>query len=261
MPIVHADGADLFYESTGEGDPLLLIMGLGSDSRGWALQVPAFSSSYRVITFDNRGVGKSSAPPEPYSTEQMAGDAAAVLDAAGVERAHVVGVSLGGAIAQHLALKWPERIRSLVLASTWAGPSEWRSRVRKMQLDVAERGRDALIRARLLFIFTPTLFLENPQMISTIEKVMISDHATLDGYLRQVDAAEEHDVRARLAEITAPTLVISSERDILVPPELSTEVARLIPGAELLMLDSAHAVQFEEAQRFNEAVLAFLARS
>src|SRR6266542_6484129 len=99
MATVGVKGAELFYEVAGDGDPVLLIMGLGADARGWGLQAPVFAKTHRVITFDNRGVGRSSVPDGPYSTEQMARDALAVLDAAGVERAHVLGVSLGGAIA------------------------------------------------------------------------------------------------------------------------------------------------------------------
>jgi pimeloyl-ACP methyl ester carboxylesterase len=158
-------------------------------------------------------------------------------------------------------LRAPERVRSLILACTWAGPSLWRTRVRDLQVAIARTaGRDALIGARMLFVFSPNLFNENPEMIGLIEKTLRDDSASLEGYLAQVDAAEAHDVRARLGELTIPTLAITGRRDILVPPELTEEIAALIPGAELLMLDSAHAIQFEEVERFNDAVLAFLAK-
>ena len=113
MQRIRAGDADIAFDVTGVGDPLLLIMGLGADSKMWMLQTPTFSERLRCITFDNRGVGESSIPEGPYSTEQMAGDALAVLDALDVERAHVLGISLGGAIAQQVALKAPERVRSL----------------------------------------------------------------------------------------------------------------------------------------------------
>jgi 3-oxoadipate enol-lactonase len=261
MPTVGAGGAEIYYEVSGEGDPLLLIMGLGADSRGWILQQGVFAEHHRVVAFDNRGVGRSSCPPGPYSTEGMAQDALAVMDAAGVERAHVLGVSLGGAIAQHLALRAPERVRSLILAATWAGPSFWRARVRDMQLAIARSaGREALITARMLFVFSPPLFNNNPEMTALIEKTLLDDSASLEGYLAQLDAAELHDVRARLGKVRIPTLAITGRRDILVPPELTEEIASLIPGAELTILDSAHAIQFEEVERFNAAVLAFFAK-
>jgi 3-oxoadipate enol-lactonase len=259
MPYTENDGANIWYEVSGEGDPLLLIMGLGADSTGWILQRKPFAERYQVIVFDNRGVGRSSCPPPPFSTEQMAGDALAVLDAVGIERAHVLGVSLGGAIAQHVALRAPERVRSLILAATWAGPSVWRSRVRDVQLAVARTaGREALITLRMLFVFSPLLFNDNPQLADLIQKTLLESPATLEGYLAQVDAAEFHDARARLGELTMPTLAITGRRDVLVPPELTEEIASSIAGAELVKLESAHAIQFEEVAAFNDAVLSFL---
>jgi 3-oxoadipate enol-lactonase len=259
MPSVGAEGAEIYYETTGEGDPLLLIMGLGADTRGWAMQMPAFAEKYRVIAFDNRGVGKSSVPPPPYTTEQMARDALAVLDAEEIGRAHVLGVSLGGTIAQELILTAPERVRSLALGSTWAGPSEWRSRVRTVQLGILRtEGVEALVRLRALFIFSPPMFEKAPQMMDFIEKTMAE--TPLEGYLHQLDAAEAHDARARLGTINAPTLVLTGRRDILVPPELSVEIASLVPGAELVEFETAHAIQLEESALFNETVLAFFAK-
>src|SRR5216683_5128956 len=159
MPSISAEGAEIYYETSGSGDPLLLIMGLGADSRGWTMQMHAFAEKYRVIAFDNRGVGKSSVPPPPYTTKQMARDALAVLDAEEIARAHVLGVSLGGTIAQELVLAAPDRVRSLALGSTWAGPSEWRSRLREMQLGILDtQGVEALVRARVLFIFSSPMF-------------------------------------------------------------------------------------------------------
>jgi len=107
MPIARSGDADIAYEITGSGDLLLMIMGFLADSRMWVLQTPAFAEHFSCITFDNRGVGMSSRPPGPYTMEQMASDALAVMDDAGIERAHVLGISMGGAIAQHVALKAP----------------------------------------------------------------------------------------------------------------------------------------------------------
>jgi len=259
VPSVGAEGAEIYYETAGDGDPLLLIMGLGADSRGWTMQMHAFAERYRVLSFDNRGVGKSSVPLPPYTTGQMARDALAVLDAEEIERAHVLGVSLGGTIAQELVLEAPDRVRSLALGSTWAGPSAWRSRLRRMQLGILEtHGVEALVRARSLFIFSPPMFEKAAQIMDLIEKTMAE--TPLEGYLHQLDAAEAHDARARLGEVRTPTLVLTGKRDILVPPELSIEVASLIPGAELVTLETAHAIQLEESALFNETVLAFFAK-
>src|SRR5439155_5217989 len=203
--------------------------------------------------------GKSSAPPPPYTTKPMATDTLAVLDDAGIERAHVLGVSLGGAIAQELVLAAPPGVRSLALGSTWPGPSVWRSRIRQLQLGILQtQGVEALVRFRALFIFSPALVTGAPAMMDVIEKTMAE--TPLEGYLHQLDAAETHDARARLGEVTTPTLVLTGKRDILVPPELSFEVASLISSAQLEVFETAHAIQLEEAQRFNETVLAFFAK-
>ncbi|HEV2685946.1 MAG TPA: alpha/beta fold hydrolase, partial [Actinomycetota bacterium] len=206
MPSVDSGGAEIYYETAGEGDPLVMIMGLGADSRGWAMQTNVFAERYQLVLIDNRGVGKSSVPPGPYTIKQMAADTLAVMDDVGIERPHVLGVSLGGAIAQELALAAPERVRSLALGSTWAGPTDWRSRIRATQLGILHsEGVEALVRFRMLFIFSPVLFQTAPALMTVIEKTMAE--TALDGYLQQVDAAETHDARARLGEITAPTLV------------------------------------------------------
>jgi len=121
MPTTNANGINLYYEVYGQGEPLLLIMGLSLNSKSWFRTLPALSEHYQVIIFDNRGVGLSDKPNTPYSIELMAEDARAVLDAAGVETAHVYGISMGGMIAQKLAIKYPERIRSLILGCTTSG--------------------------------------------------------------------------------------------------------------------------------------------
>src|SRR5258708_9901057 len=138
--------------------------------------------------FEKWGGGKASVRPAPYTSEEMARDALAVLGAEEIERAHVLGVSLGGTIAQHLVLMAPDRVRSLALGSTWAGPSDWRSRLRRMQLGILEsNGVEALVRARVLFIFSPTLFESAPQMMDLIEKTMAE--TPLQGYPHQIEAA------------------------------------------------------------------------
>ncbi|HYR96314.1 MAG TPA: alpha/beta hydrolase [Candidatus Binatus sp.] len=130
MSVAKVDSIDLYYEEHGSGDPLLLIMGLAADSTAWMFQVPDFAKRYRTIVFDNRGVGRSSKPPGPYTIHQMADDAAALLETLGVQRAHVVGVSMGGMIAQELALRHPARVRGLVLSCTYPEPDAQAERER-----------------------------------------------------------------------------------------------------------------------------------
>lgn len=260
MPIVRAGDADVFYEIRGEGDPLLMIMGLAADSRMWMLQTPAFSASYRIITFDNRGVGRSSSPPGPYTMEQMAADALAVLDASGVERAHVLGISMGGAIAQHLALKAPERVGTLVLAATWCHRNPYLDRMSALGRLIADSlGQEALVRASMLWLFTPRFFLERERVISALEQMALAFQPPVSTFVNQTAAVAAHDVREQLAAVTAPALVLVGRQDILVPPELAEVLAASIPGATLRILDGGHAFNVENAEEFNRTVLDFLA--
>lgn len=260
MPTVRSGDADIFYDEQGQGDPLLLIMGYALDSRMWMLQVPVFSGSHRTIVLDNRGVGSSSCPPGPWSMEQMAGDALAVLDACEVERAHVVAISMGGAIAQQLALKAPERVRSLTLAATWAGPNPWLERViayeRLTQGAVSQEARAKLM---TLLLFTPAFMIANAAMVESLEAMGLEFAPSEETLRNQREASAGHDVRERLSSITAPTQVLVGKRDVFVPPELSREIADAIPGATLELFETGHAFIVEEGDAFNRTVLDFVA--
>ncbi|MCK4963645.1 MAG: alpha/beta fold hydrolase, partial [Dehalococcoidia bacterium] len=140
MPTTKVGDINMYYEVHGEGEPLLLIMGLGSDLTSWIFQIPEFSKKYQVIAFDNRGVGRTDAPDVPYSTAMMADDTTGLLDALGIEKAHVLGLSMGGFIAQELAVKYPQRVKSLVLAATAAGPYSWATHVLGIRIRLAQEG-------------------------------------------------------------------------------------------------------------------------
>jgi len=260
MPTIRSGDADIFYEATGDGEPVLLIMGLGADSRMWMLQTPVFSSRYRCISLDNRGVGRSSAPEGSYTTEQMAGDALAVLDAAEIERAHIVGISLGGAIAQQVALKAPERVRSLTLAATWCARNPYTERMAEVGRAVASIGDQVLIRSALLWTFSPGTIIGNAALLDQIERVAADLHPSPEAFLRQLDAVVAHDTVASLGSLTMPALVMIARRDIMVPPELGHQVAAAIPGAEVVELEGGHAFNMESVAEFNTAIMDFLER-
>jgi 3-oxoadipate enol-lactonase len=261
MKTISSGDATIAYEIAGEGDPLLLVMGLGADRRMWMLQLPVFTPQFRCITFDNRGVGDSVAPPGPFTMEQMAADALAVLDDAGIEKAHVLSISMGGAIAQHLALKAPERVRSLVLASTWCRKNPYIERMADVGKKIMEvGGSDAVTRASMLWLFTPKFVLEQNAFVQQIEQMAVQFATHPEVFERQVDALLEHDVRDQLSRLDIPTLVMCGRRDIFVPPELSQELADAIPGAELKIIDGGHAYNLEEFDAFNSTVLEFLKR-
>lgn len=258
MPIARSGDADIAYEIAGEGEPLLMIMGFLSDSRMWILQTPAFSPYYRCVTFDNRGVGRSSSPPGPYEMEQMANDALAVLDDAGIDRAHVLGISMGGAIAQHVALKAPERIRSLTLAATWCHPNEWLTRLGEMGRIASEFSREAFARSVLLWLFTPRLVIEQPNILLTIEQMILAEPPPPETFVNQIAAVHAHDTESQLRQITAPTLVLGARRDFMVPPELAERIHRAIPGSRFELLEGGHAFSAENSAEFNRVILEFL---
>ena len=233
----------MYYVEAGSGEPLLLIMGFGGDHTAWAFQMGALSAKYRVIAFDNRGVGRTDAPDHPYTTRMMAGDALGLMDALGIDRAHVIGVSMGGMIAQELALERPERVRSLHLGCTLARP-------------------DAYMLG--LWLFAPATYAERPDLVETLLQNALANPfpQSLTGFLRQGEAVVAHDARDRLPAIRCPTLVSVAADDILVPSRFAREIVARIPGAELRVIpDAGHCYFLERADAFNELCLDFLARS
>jgi 3-oxoadipate enol-lactonase len=266
VPYVHtSDGIRLRYDQHGprHGDPILMIQGLGADSRGWTLQRLHFARRHRVITFDNRGVGRSDKPIGTYDLERMALDAIEVLDDAGVASAHVVGASMGGIIAQVVALRHPARVQSLVLACTACRHQPWR---RELLAEWAELARDRgmrtfaaenlrwLVGSRSLRRFWPAFNALSPVFISAPQHAFIAQTRAI--------LAMDDDLRYELGAIAAPTLVIVGSQDILTPLADSEELAELIPGAELAIVrGGAHGFMIEAAGAFNRTVAEFLDRA
>jgi len=274
MSIANVDGIELYWEEQGSGDPLLLIMGLAADSTAWLFQVPEFAGRYRTIVFDNRGVGRSSKPSGPYTIHRMADDAAALLDAIGVRRAHVVGVSMGGMIAQELALRHPERVRGLVLACTYPEPDEEAERQRQFslarfggqvtatgatQIDVSAIDPFAFFQHLLPRVFNQSFIDRELPRLLQIFGGALQYGFSLEAILGQVEAVMGHKATDRLHLITAPTLVITGDADLLVSPANSDVLAANIPGAKLVKIPGgSHGFNFETPDVFNRQVLDFL---
>lgn len=275
MPIATVESIEIYYEVHGGGEPLLLIMGLGADSRAWLFQVPEFSQHYRTIIFDNRGVGRSAKPPGPYTIHEMADDTAGLLDVLGIERTHVLGVSMGGMIAQELVLRHPHRVRGLVLACTYPEPDADIERQRRFSLAQFGGTVDASGEMRVDFTalnplsffqhLLPTVF--NAEFIDKeLPKLMeifagaLEYGFSMEAILGQMQAVMSHKATDRLHQIKSPTLVLTGDADRLVPPGNSDLLARHIPGATLVKIPGgSHGFNFETPALFNRKVIDFLA--
>jgi 3-oxoadipate enol-lactonase len=265
MPIAFAeDGTRLHFSVSGrrDGEPVLMIQGLGADSRGWIRQRVAFAARHRVIVFDNRGVGRSEKPAGPYDLEVMANDAMTVLDAAGIESAHVMGASMGGVLAQIVAVRHPHRVRSLVLACTACRQLPWRRELLEEWAEVATtEGMGAFSQYAVRWLIGPRSLRRFWPAVGLLGSVAMS--LPPDAFVSQVQAilAMDDDIRFELANIAVPTLVLVGTQDILTPLGDSEELASLIPGAELAMIGGgAHGFMFEHAAAFNRTALGFLQR-
>jgi 3-oxoadipate enol-lactonase len=262
MPYTGAPGFRMEYETHGRGDPLLLINGLGSDRSEWIFQVPGFAEHFLVITFDNRGVGGSDTPRGPYSTALMADDAAALLAHLGVDRAHVLGVSLGGMIAQEVALRHPDRVRKLVLACTApGGDGSVRPAPEVLKFFVLSPGADMqeAIRRVVPFLYSEQYRRDHPEEIEEFVRRRLARPVSPQSNAWQLAAAVGHAAWGRLATIGTPTLVIAGDGDKVVPTVNSRRIAQEIPGAKLVILPGApHRLFAENAEAFNRVVISFL---
>jgi 3-oxoadipate enol-lactonase len=264
MPTIEANGQTLYHEVHGEGEPLLLVMGLAADTMAWAMQVPAFSARYRTIIFDNRDVGQSSMAAGPYEITDMAQDTLALADGLQLESFHLVGVSMGGAIAQEVALAAPDRVRTLTLAMTWPRGGAWAAKLSELwSARVEHMSREERVDELMLLTLSEDFF-ENADGVAWLRDLMLQNPhpQSADAFARQLDASSRHDTRERLGRLAIPTHVIGAEHDILVPVWKSSELAELIPGARLSVIDAGpHGANLENAEEFNRLVLDFLDQS
>ena len=262
---VQANGQDLYYELHGEGPPLVLLMGIGYDSSLWTLaQVPVLSTQFQVILVDNRDAGRSSKARHPYTIADMADDLAGLLDALGIQRSHLLGLSMGGMIALEFALRHGDRLDRLVLAGTGAAPA--RSAVDPIQIWSWVKANDAtgeVFGGQQFVSLFSTAFLRNHEAVRDTAELLASNPYPMspEAYGRQADAYRQFDALDRLAAITAPTLVVVGEQDLLTPPWIAREVAEAIPGARFEVIrgdGSSHLVPIECPDEFNRLVLDFL---
>jgi len=262
MPTAEANGQTLYYEEHGEGEPLLCVHGLGINTLGWALQVQAFAAAHRTVIFDNRDVGRSTMADADYEVADMAADTLALADELRLDRFHLLGVSMGGAIAQEIALAAPDRVTALTLAVTFPRGGAWARKLgevwgsRRLKLTYEEHIDE------LLLLTLSEGFYENEGAVDYVRGLMLADPypQPAEAFVRQLQASSRHDAHDRLGSLEVPTHVIGGEHDILVPIWKSRELAELIPGAKLTVIDgSPHGANLERAEEFNRLVLGFVA--
>ncbi|MBD2338339.1 alpha/beta hydrolase [Calothrix sp. FACHB-156] len=260
MPKVHVNGIDLFYDIQGKGEPLLLISGFMCDHAYWSLLMPSLKQ-YQVIRFDNRGFGRTSAPDSPYTIQQMATDAAALLETIGINKIHLAGHSMGGLIAQEIALAHPEKVKSLILLSSLAkGDGRFNSIVStwgELPRTLDWKTYQQII---LPWIFTDE-FYSIPGMIDMIIKMAVNYQfpPTPQGIYHQSRAILGCDTTQRLKDIQCPTLILVGKQDILTPVKFSHQLAQGIPQAELVVLNSGgHGFLIESPEDVAAAMLKFL---
>lgn len=259
MAFVENRGARIYWDEQGEGDPLLLIMGLGYPSYLWHRTRPTLAARYRTIALDNRGSGRSDVPEGPYTMPLMASDAAAVLDAAGVDSAHVFGLSMGGMIAQEFALQYPGRVRSLILGCTASGgPNAVRAEAEVTRILMArEMSPEEAALAMRPYIYDAGTPVERIEQDMTIRRQWFPRP---QGFVAQLQAIIAWEAYSRLPQITAPTLVIHGETDKLVPPGNGKLIASRIPGSTLVLLPNAsHIFTTDQTETAHRAILEFLA--
>jgi pimeloyl-ACP methyl ester carboxylesterase len=271
MALAQINGIEIYFEEQGnrDGEPVLLIMGLGGNALAWAPQIEALVPHYRVIAFDNRGAGRTSKPEGPYTMTQMAADAAGVLDEVSVPSAHIVGASMGGMIAQEFALQYPQRVRTLTLMCTTPGGPHSAGfaemKVAATELDRTEDLAAAMTPERMqemmLQMFSPE-FIANPgpgfaQMVGSA----VQFPATAESMRSQMAAILAHDTYGRLPTIVAPTLVMAGDADPMVDPANAHILAERIPGAQLRMYPGLrHGFTAERPDEVNAALLDFLGK-
>jgi len=262
MPIVRANGIDINYEERGKGEPLILIMGLGADGSVWELHAQAYEQHFRCILMDNRGAGLSDKPPGPYTTALMADDTAGLMDALGIERARVAGISMGGAIAQCLALRHPRKVQRMVLVSTWTRCDAYATIVfehfKKMRA-VSDGGDFMQLLQLWIFAADHTASHLDDLLQGQQDARRAPNPMPQHAFDAQCDACITHDTLDRLGAINVPTLITVGDADIFTPYHFSKTIHDRIRGSELFVLERVgHAHHWEKLDEFNRKTTAFL---
>ena len=261
MSKVRVGEIEIFYREDGHGDHVVWIQGLGLDHRGWAFQTPLFSQHFRCLTFDNRDAGQTGQSPGAYTIKTMADDTIGLMNALAIKQAHIVGLSMGGAIAQEIAIHYPTRLRRLVLVATYtSGDPRGTDLLNSFVQMRARFSREEYLRAVCPWIYSYQDYLV-PGLVDSAIKKGIGDPYFLPSkvYARQVEAATTHFTEDRLKQIKAPTLIVAGDDDLLTPMRFGRTLHQEIPGAKLAVIQGGpHGLIWSRAEEFNRFVLSFL---
>jgi pimeloyl-ACP methyl ester carboxylesterase len=265
MPVVRANGIDMYYEVQGEGEPLVLLPYLAADQACYAFQVADYARHFSCYTVDLRGAGLSGKPEGEYTTELLADDVAAFMQAAGIQSAHVTGLSLGAAVGMWLAARHPAQVKSLSLHSAWDATDPFlRSVVETWRIMAGGLGSvtEMVIAGIFPWCFTPELYAARPEYIDSLADFVRSrPMPPVDAFLRQSGAVLAHDATAALGGIEAPTLITFGEHDMPTSTRFAGPLSEGIAGSELIVFaDCAHAPIYEITEEFNRRTLDFLQR-
>ncbi len=263
MPTAQINGITLNYQIDGADtapETIVLINGLADDLESWGFQIPALvEAGFRVLRFDNRGIGKSDAPAGAYSSRMMADDAKALVDLLGIKGFHLMGVSMGGMISEEYAIAHPGDLKSLTLACTYGKADAFCQTMFAMWADLAKAiSVPFVMRDVALWAFTGPFFEERPEDAAAFAEAMAALPMSLDAYLSQLAVIQTHDATDRLAQINVPTLVLAGEEDILIPVRLSKTLQEAIPGAQWATVPGGHACLWESPEPFNTTFINYV---
>ncbi|MHA1383615.1 MAG: alpha/beta fold hydrolase [Candidatus Helarchaeota archaeon] len=256
------DDVEIYYQVEGEGEPLLLIMGLGTKMTGWRLQIQYFKKrGMKVIAYDARGVGKSSRPDYPYTMEMFVNDAIELIDNLGIDRKiHLCGISMGGMVAQHFALQYPERLKTLILLAT-TSKTNVKPLIENIKM-MEQMDEDQKIKSMMAVLFSREFYKKaknDKNFYETYKKDMLTDPTRVEDYINQSKAIQNHDTIDKLHKIEIPTLVIAGTKDLLLPPRHSKVLHKNIPNSELRIIEGVgHALTMEAADKINPIIMDFI---
>lgn len=264
MPYAKVGDINMYYEVYGSGFPLVMIMGLGANAYWWdPFLIDEFSKHFKVVVFDNRDAGRTDKSKVDYTMKTFADDTAGLMDHLGIERAHVLGVSMGGMIAQEIALNYPDRVEKLVLCvTTPGGPAAAPPKPEAMALLTMDRSKltdEQIARETVKVLYPEEFAKKHPEIIEASVERISKYTMSADAYMRQINAILKFNVYDRLGLIKKPTLVVSGGKDIIVPPENGKLIAEKIPNAKLVIFEnSGHGLVTQERERFAKLVIDFL---